>query len=296
METDTNSAKVWLARRPNRLGMKAWSGLMLVVVSGAIIAVFACRQTLQKTASQAPASRADVDARNAQPSPRGLTRQHEETAAPRTENALPNEGPPPATAPQTWAEAVDLLKLVNVDRDTVSGAWGMVNGTLRCDAAEPARLEIPYIPPKEYDFRIVFTVPVAGCVGQVLYANGHQFGWYMGAYVNTFAGFQMIDGKAMPENPTGVKVCQFLQPDRQYTALVEVRKDGVKAYVDGKLLSQWSTDYHDMSLFPESRLRGQDLLGLWTAAVATTFHSAQVREVTGKGISTGQGQKAPGEF
>jgi len=204
---------------------------------------------------------------------------------------------PPAKAPfteQTWAQAIDLLKLAQLSRDTVSGRWAVDDEELRSDAAEPARIEFPYIPPAEYDFRIEFTQPVAGNVGQVLFANGHQFGWYMGAYVNSRAGFQMIDGKAMPENPTGVK--SSLQANHTYVSLVSVRKNGVKAYLDGQLVSQWTTDFRDMSLFPDSKLRGTDVLGVWTAAATTTFHKVEVREVSGPGTSTLQGQHAPADF
>ena len=203
----------------------------------------------------------------------------------------------PAKAPfteQTWAQAIDLLKLAQLSRDTVSGRWAVDEEELRSDAAEPARIEFPYTPPEEYDFRIEFTQPVAGNVGQVLFANGHQFGWYMGAYVNSRAGFQMIDGKAMPENPTGVK--SSLQANHTYVSLVTVRKNGVKAYLDGQLLSQWTTDFHDMSLFPDSKLRGTDVLGVWTAAATTTFLKVEVREISGPGTSTLQGQQAPADF
>lgn len=202
---------------------------------------------------------------------------------------------PAAFHEQTWDEAVNLLKSVNIDKDIVSGDWRIENGKLSCDVAYPATLELPYYPPKEYDFRVTFTIESVGNVGQVLCARGRQFGWYMGAYNNTQAGFQMIDGKAMPENPTGVKVKLF-EANRTYTSLVEVRGDGVKAYVDGTLISQWKTDYKNASLFPQSRLRGTDLLGVWAVGTRTTFHSIQVREVSGKGARSLHGENPPAEF
>lgn len=197
---------------------------------------------------------------------------------------------------QNWDSAVDLLKAVKVYKGTVTGSWRLEDGKLTVERSDAATLELPYVPPQEYDFSVVFSVArEGGSVGQILYANQRQFGWYMGAYTNRYFGFQMIDGKAMPVNSTGVKVEQCLQPNQPYTSLVEVRKDGVRAYLNGKLISQYKTDYQDMSLFDSSRLRSKDVLGLWSADLATTFHSVRVREVTGKG-KVQQDEAVPAEF
>ncbi len=51
---------------------------------------------------------------------------------------------------------IDLLKIVDPARDAVLGKWSFVNGSLVGEPADGARIEIPYDPPEENDYRIVF--------------------------------------------------------------------------------------------------------------------------------------------
>ena len=58
-------------------------------------------------------------------------------------------------------QLVDLLKLVNLKRDRVSGEWEARKGVVGCRDNRNARIQFPYKPPQEYDFRVSFT-PVRG--------------------------------------------------------------------------------------------------------------------------------------
>ena len=51
---------------------------------------------------------------------------------------------------------VDLIPLIDVDKDAVSGTWTLDHGAIVSDESDWARLRIPYEPPDEYDFRIEF--------------------------------------------------------------------------------------------------------------------------------------------
>ncbi len=66
------------------------------------------------------------------------------------------------------------------------------------------------------------------------------------------------------------------------TSLVEVRKDGVKAYLDGKLISQWKT-YSDLSMNSSWSLRDEKRLGIATYKTAIAFQKIEVVEISGKG-------------
>ena len=102
-----------------------------------------------------------------------------------------------------WTKAVDLLPLIDTERDAFRGHWRIENGQLLSDKGSHSRLSIHYNVPNEYDYRIVF-VRTDGTedVTQILTKSGHQFFWAMGAYKNTVFGFGKIDGKDCHKNET----------------------------------------------------------------------------------------------
>src|ERR1043165_846372 len=73
----------------------------------------------------------------------------------------PGEQPTPREQPQLtdeklWANAVNLLPLIDPNRDAVTGRWSLSANGLDCLKTLTARLEIPYQPPAEYDLKTAF--------------------------------------------------------------------------------------------------------------------------------------------
>ncbi|HVR84326.1 MAG TPA: protein kinase, partial [Planctomycetota bacterium] len=179
---------------------------------------------------------------------------------------------------------ISLMPLIDPQKDAVAGVWKFQEGKLASSNAERAILEIPYHPPTEYDFRIVFSrIEGISDVNQILTKNGRPFAWVMGGMANANSGFGEIDGKWAPEppNPSIVKFGPEL--GKTYVSIVEVRKDGLKAYVDGVLMCHWKTNYGDMSLNRVWQVRDSAALGLGTFVSPTLFHKVEIREVTGRG-------------
>ena len=192
--------------------------------------------------------------------------------------------------PERWKNAIDLLALIDPVKDTVSGTWSVRDGALSVQQGPPLvapRIEMPYRPPAEYDFRIVFARVNGNLdISQVLSKSGKSFVWHMGSWSNSICGFDLIDGKNVKDNSSSVKVDPCIQRGRRYTSVVEVRNGGIKAYLDGRLLTSWATDYHDMGIEPGWKLRDSALLGVGTYCTWATFHSVEVCEVSGKGTFT----------
>jgi len=70
---------------------------------------------------------------------------------------------------------------------------------------------------------------------------------------------------------------------RRYESRVEVRRDRISGFLDGKELVNWPTDFQEMSIdpmfvFPNPKALG---VGIWWSR--TTIHEISVREVTGRG-------------
>ncbi|MCY3023194.1 MAG: PA14 domain-containing protein [Planctomycetota bacterium] len=190
-----------------------------------------------------------------------------------------------------WKNAVDLLALVDPGRDAVAGTWVLKPGEgLYSDLGKHSRIEVPYQPPEEYDYKTVFTrrnSPLSDCLVQLLSCKGRDFGYVLGGWRNTMAGFEDIGDKRCDMNGSGACSPGWVTTGQRHTSVVQVRKDGLRAFLDGKLVSQWKTDYADMSTWREFKLRKTGVLGLATYEAEYCFHSAQLLEVTGKGTRGG---------
>jgi serine/threonine-protein kinase len=207
--------------------------------------------------------------------------------APGPATSAPAPTPSGPASEDAWKQAVNLKALIDPKRDAVAGFWKIQNGAVVSDKAKPAVLQIPYRPPEEYDFRIVFTRVEGNCeVVQILSRLGRAFDWMMGGWSNTVFGFEMIDNLDAEKNPTAVKSKSCLENNRQYTAFVQVRKTSIAAYLDGNLIRKWTTDYTNLRANDQLRLRDENLLGIGSWESIVTFHSIELLEITGKGTPT----------
>ncbi len=176
---------------------------------------------------------------------------------------------------------VDLMKLIDPTKDTISGNWKFENNKLVSDNTAGARIQISYQPPEEYDYQIVFTrLEGKETVMQILNKSGRSFSWIMGGWNNSVCGFETVKGRDSNDNPTTVK--SGIENGKTYTSLLQVRNEGIKAFLDGKLISEWK-EFNDMKLGSFWKLRDENALGLGTWLSPTQFHKIEVKEISGKG-------------
>ncbi|MEP6671182.1 MAG: family 16 glycoside hydrolase [Chthoniobacter sp.] len=176
---------------------------------------------------------------------------------------------------------INLLSSVDLPADTVSGTFVAKADGSFTPGNGLAKLELPYRPPAEYDYSVTFTyLEGVGEISQMLSRGGRAFEWQMGGN-GVFFGFQTIAGKNAAQNPTTKRF--HLEKNRKYTSLVQVRNDGLKAYIDGALIAEWKTNYSDMGPWMNWKLRDDARLGVGTLSTAATIHALEVLEITGQG-------------
>ncbi len=176
---------------------------------------------------------------------------------------------------------LELLPLVDLSKDKVNGNWELKNGSLVSDKAQGARIELPYKAPDEYDFRIEFTkVDGTEAAVQILSQGGRYFCWEMG---NNIAGFGELDGKNWPSNPTTVKFADGLKPGVRTVSVIQVRKQGCEALIDGKPVTQYIGDYSRFNLNGVWTMRSTGMLGFGSWETGVAYHSVAVREISGRG-------------
>jgi hypothetical protein len=181
------------------------------------------------------------------------------------------------------SRTVNLLKLIDPAQDTSTGIWQLRTGEfapeLTSDASQHARLNIPFQPPVEYDFRVDFTRTAGdNCMTQIF---THQnpcclvlFGWK-----GTVSGFQQINNQSADRNATGVRGLATASGQR-HTSIVKVRKTFIEAWLDGNLLTRYDTDGADLTI---KDWKIEAPLGLGTQLSPTTFHTIELTEITGQG-------------
>ena len=176
---------------------------------------------------------------------------------------------------------INLLPRIDPGKDTVAGTWTVEKGVLMSSGKGEERIEIPYEPPQEYDFRITFTKTGTNCVIQILSEAGAPFIWAMDA--NGLYTFRYLKGTGTGNNKTSVQKPPGIKDKHRYTSVVRVRKNGVDATLDGKVMTKWATDYSDAVPAGWWALRNNRLLGLGTGESRTEFHTIEVKEISGPG-------------
>ena len=187
---------------------------------------------------------------------------------------------PIAVAPRVPAGFVDLLPLIDVDRDSVNGSWTRVPAGLKGDRVDGSGLRIQYEPPEEYDFLMEFTRENGGdTIGQICWGYGHSFRWCLGGWGNSVAGIDDLEGRQALQNRTKVKM--GIENGVRYQSVVKVRRNQVSCYLDDRLITTLETDYSDLSYKAWQDAPG--ILGIETWRSTFTIHKLSVTEITGKG-------------
>jgi len=150
------------------------------------------------------------------------------------------------------ASSVDLLRLIEPKRDTVLGEWEFEGKSLVCrQEIIAARLQIPYLPPEEYDVAIV-AQRTSGCeaINLGLSQGTVKFNMVIDGYARTgyASGLALIDGKFANANPT-TRPGPLLIQGRPSTIECSVRKTGVSMKVDGRLIFEWSGAFSRLSSY-----------------------------------------------
>ncbi|MCX6900055.1 MAG: SUMF1/EgtB/PvdO family nonheme iron enzyme [Verrucomicrobia bacterium] len=213
-------------------------------------------------------------------------------------DALPATGSVASTSSATgdaaWQNTINLLLLVDLSQDVNSGKWEAAPDGLKATDIKSMsqKIQPPYRPPEEYDYRVSFT-PMSGNadVAIGLTARGRSFVFYMKKFANDHClGFEAIGGKAIAAGPTAHRF-PHLEMGSRYTVVVEVRKNGLRGYLDDKLVAEWSTDYSDMTAWPVWKFKDDTLPGFGCSLSTVVFQEVKLREVGGKGTFTRGGSK-----
>lgn len=182
------------------------------------------------------------------------------------------------------SRGVDLLRLIDPARDAVAGKWEWKDGALLAPALQFGRLQVPYVPPEEYDLRAVVERTTGSDSIQLGLAMGRtQFLVIVdGVETDPSSGLDLVDRKPFYANDTTLKA-RLVKNDVPCEIRVSVRKERIVTWVDGRKIIDWKADYGRLSLWPSWTMPRRDtlFLGAWTGA--RRFRSLTLHPVTGEG-------------
>ena len=174
---------------------------------------------------------------------------------------------------------VNLLAMIDADEDAIEGVWRKTSGGLLVESGiGPCLLFPPYEAPDEYDFKIEFSslVDEIGNVTQTCVQNDRKVYWVMQskstvAHADASYGFR-VDERPMEKAEAKTRL-PLLRKGERHESIVEVRKDSIRAWLDGKILVTWSKPLTTPAPDYPKRQLG---VGTWDAGVM--FHRIEVIE------------------
>ena len=195
---------------------------------------------------------------------------------------------PGSAQPPMLGPTVDLLKMIDPRKDAITGDWRMEKDSLIMPAGSPCHfLQIPYIPPDEYDLRIVaarksgnldlFLGLVGGGKNMLLHIDGSGAG--------NKTGIERIDGKGWEDNETTFRNQKQFIDNNPHTILISVRKNTLTMSFDGKMLINWKADYSKLS--GDGNVPNPKALYLSNFETSYEFTQIQLATVSGTGKKIG---------
>ncbi len=181
---------------------------------------------------------------------------------------------------------INLLRLVDPRLDVIEGEWASVGGSLSLNSRTPwARVEIPYLPPDEYELTIVFERKEGDqAIGIGLGHKATVFSLFIDGFAERggLSGLDMLDGFLLDKNPSALKglVTKVGTP---CTAVCTVRKTGVTVTVDGKPYVQFPGPYSRLTPSPVWRTKTPRALLLGAYESRVVFTKAHLYPLSGQG-------------
>lgn len=192
----------------------------------------------------------------------------------------------PSKKPARPQDVIDLLALVDVEKDQVSGQWQKEGNQLLSPKGLGARIELPYQPPDEYELTVI-AEPLDEPHGLLL---GHRSGGqrfttliHYPAKANDLpqSALENIDGQNVGNASTVRR--ELLVKDRPSQIVCTVRKDSVTVTCDGHELLTWQGDPKRLSLSDYWKTPHDNALFLGTYESRFRFSRVTLVPLSGEG-------------
>jgi hypothetical protein len=180
----------------------------------------------------------------------------------------------------------DLLRLIDPAQDAIHGGWEFRGDALVSAPAQWGRIQIPYIPPDEYDLTIEAKREEGHDALAIGLACGDaNFALWIDGFPNRkgLSGLDLLDGKLIEQNPESVPGLH-IENGKRVVIDISVRKRGVTLSLNGRTVLGWRGDYQRLSPSPVWRPRDPRIpLFLGVDSSRVSFDKVALTPVSGQG-------------
>lgn len=167
------------------------------------------------------------------------------------ESKLKDSRPPGPGPSSASPERIDLLDRVSVSKDRVEGVWGFQDRALITSSIRKGRLQLPCIPPDEYDLDLKIARKQGTNAFSVGFVQDGRQGMLVLDGLDGLTTWIFLSSAATHEaNPTRASG-KFLRWNKPVHLKIAVRKTGVAVEADGKPVLSWKAKPGDLFLPPE---------------------------------------------
>ncbi len=163
----------------------------------------------------------------------------------RIEKRLSDLGP--ATGGAAASASVDLLRLIDPPKDAVEGDWSFSGRVLVTPPG--GKLQIPYIPPAEYDITIVAEKKDIALFYVGLISAGTPFSVFLDCKGSTATCIGLF-GQGLADEPSTLFAGEAFSRTAPSTVVCSVRRTAVTVTVDRKKLVEYKGDSRKLLLDP----------------------------------------------
>ena len=187
------------------------------------------------------------------------------------------------TAAEPADKPVDLLKMIDLKRHVVQGRFAVRGGVLLSDASQQCMLQLPYIPPEEFDIELDAERLKGGdCLGLAVPTGRSQPGIIIDGLSSTFSGINRLDGKDGQGNEATFRGHVF--PDRGGIKVVyRVRRNSITVIVDDKTIIDWKGNPERLSFDSYREFPDKRTIGITTVNTCFRISRMELKPVTGEG-------------
>lgn len=176
---------------------------------------------------------------------------------------------------------VDLLGLFAEHHTVIDGKWEMTADGLLC--LKGGRLLINYSPPEEYDLHLEFTRRTGNdALAAICPVSRGTVAWFAGGWGNHAIAFtHLANGGWFVLTAHDMDVA--LQNGARYAATIRVRRDSIRAFLNGELVSELPGEGERLTA-GEDEIGGKQVIGVMIDVLSTAMiYKMEVIEVSGPG-------------
>ena len=192
----------------------------------------------------------------------------------------------------TKSQRIDLLKLIDPERDAVVGKWHRtLAGLSTSGPADCSHIEVPLSATGSFELEVRF-VRISGRAVAVFFpvGAGHSSFHMSGGMGRDVGGIECINGLGVDHNETRVSP-GTLEDGHPYTVNIRVMlaQANVEIVVtlDGKQWVKWTGPQQALGLHPNWRMRHAKCFGFGVNNSQVVFQSARLRMLSGKAVPAG---------